>query len=65
MDGDVLYVASGSESTINMFDLANNLTLLGPFVVFSELFYLVPTFTTLDKRNARAVSAAALQLICF
>jgi hypothetical protein len=48
MDGDVLYVASGSESTINMFDLANNLTLLGPFVVFSELFYLVPTFTTLS-----------------
>lgn len=40
MDGDVLYVASGSESTINMYDLANNLTLLGPFVVFSELFYL-------------------------
>jgi hypothetical protein len=40
-DGNILYVASASESTINMFDLADNLTLLGPFVVFSELFYLV------------------------
>jgi hypothetical protein len=50
IDGDVLYVASGSESTINMYDLANNLTLLGPFVVFSELFYLVPTCISLSTR---------------
>lgn len=44
----ILYVASPTESRIEMFDTMDNLTALGTFVAFSELFYLVPPNPEID-----------------